>query len=85
MMMSTDAAQMPGEGQEDALTPTWQLQTKRALSDLWNLSELEESRKRSGPSGNSHMRVAANTHLISSAPTSDPLDPADPSMVHCLP
>ena len=75
---------MPGEGPEEALTPTWQLQTKRALSDLWNLSELEESRKRSGHGGNSHMPLSPGAHLISSEPMSDPLDAADPSMEHCL-
>ncbi len=75
---------MPGEAQEEALTPTWQLQTKRALSDLWNLSELEESRKRSGHDGSSHMRLNPDAHLISSEPMSDPLDPADPSLEHCL-
>ena len=76
--------QIPGEGPEEALTPTWQLQTKRALSDLWNLSELEESRKRSAPGDSSHMRLSTNAHLISSEPMSDPLDAADPSMDHCL-
>ena len=75
---------MPGEAPEEALTPTWQLQTKRALSDLWNLSELEESRKRSAHGGSSHMQLTPEAHLISSEPLSDPLDPADPSMEHCL-
>lgn len=32
--------------EDDAPPPAWQLQTKRALTDLWNLSELEDSRKR---------------------------------------
>lgn len=35
--------------EEDHSPPAWQLQTKRALSDLWNLSELEDSRKRMAP------------------------------------
>lgn len=83
-LTSSRAAQMPGEGPEEALTPTWQLQTKRALSDLWNLSELEESRKRSAPGDNSHMRLSPNANLISSEPMSDPLDATDPSMDHCL-
>jgi hypothetical protein len=40
---------MPAE--EEPPPPAWQLQTKRALSDLWNLSELEDARKRSAPAG----------------------------------
>ena len=83
-LSSLHCPQMPGEAQEEALTPTWQLQTKRALSDLWNLSELEESRKRSGHDGSSDMRLNPNAHLINSEPMSDPLDPADPSLEHCL-
>ncbi|BDA41982.1 hypothetical protein COCOBI_02-7800 [Coccomyxa sp. Obi] len=39
----------PEVPEEDHSPPAWQLQTKRALSDLWNLSELEDSRKRSAP------------------------------------
>jgi hypothetical protein len=35
----------PGQESSDSPTPAWQLQTKRALSDLWNLScpEIEDS------------------------------------------
>lgn len=39
--------------EDDNPPPAWQLQTKRALSDLWNLSELEDSRKRMN-SGQAH-------------------------------
>ena len=75
----TYAAQVPREGQEEGLTPTWQLQTKRALSDLWNLSELEESRKRSAHDGSLPMQLPDGL--------SNPLDPAHATMAmeHCLP
>ena len=73
------AAQVPREGQEEGLTPTWQLQTKRALSDLWNLSELEESRKRSAHDSSLPMQLPDGL--------SNPLDPvhATMAMEHCLP
>lgn len=71
--------QLQGEGQEEAMTPTWQLQTKRALSDLWNLSELEDSRKRLAPEGSNHHHMQLPDSL------SHPLDPPLPSMEHCLP
>ncbi|CAK0744593.1 hypothetical protein CVIRNUC_001560 [Coccomyxa viridis] len=71
--------EVPREGQEEGLTPTWQLQTKRALSDLWNLSELEESRKRSAHDGSLPMQLPDGL--------SNPLDPvhATMAMEHCLP
>lgn len=77
VMHALCALQMPGEGHEEALTPTWQLQTKRALSDLWNLSELEESRKRSAHDSSTPMQLPD--------PLSHPLDPGHSSMEHCLP
>lgn len=41
----------PGQHMEEPPPPAWQLQTKRALSDLWNLSELEDARKRVATTG----------------------------------
>ena len=53
----------------DSPTPAWQLQTKRALSDLWNLScpEIEDG------SGHGNKRPALGDYPGCSQPPSMPL------------